>query len=218
MTFMFSDRHSRRDRRARAERLCADRDRPGAADSPDQHSGDGAFGQSGAQHRPGALRRGRLGHPAGLGVLGRTARRRGMRGNRLSLAGQASAAAPSASRARRRRATFPSRRAERAAPRTDLTPADRPRANSRPTSARRARRPAQERRRAPAPADAALVDGAAASIRGAPSLRRGRSLRTAGAPSFRRRRPPRTAHRHAARPLPRPASLPTASPVCVPRP
>ena len=46
---------------ARAGRLRADRDRPGAdADPPDQHPGHQHLGEPGAQHRPGAVRR-RLG-------------------------------------------------------------------------------------------------------------------------------------------------------------
>ena len=53
-------------------------------DPSDQHSGDQHVGQSGAQHRPGAVRR-RLGHPAALAVLARADCRRCARRDRLSL-------------------------------------------------------------------------------------------------------------------------------------
>ena len=60
------------------------RDRPGAhADPPDQHSGDQHVGQSGAQHRAGALR-GRLGALATLALLARADRGRPRRGLDLS--------------------------------------------------------------------------------------------------------------------------------------
>ena len=72
------------DTRAGTDRLRGARDRPVShAHSPRQHPGDEHVGESGAEHRTGALRR-RLGAPAAVALLGGTDRRCRARGLALA--------------------------------------------------------------------------------------------------------------------------------------
>ena len=97
---LLPDDHPRRHRRTRAERLRADRDRPRPhAHPPDQHPGDQHLGESGAQHRPGGVRR-RLGACAALAVLGGAAARRALPPAWCTGWSAATAARPRASKAR----------------------------------------------------------------------------------------------------------------------